>query len=56
MATANQFYNGLSSFPEIDFSPLLQLLALAYTPFASTPVFLPLLLCHGRALNFQQGL
>lgn len=30
-ATANQFYNGLSSFPEIDFSPLLQLLALAYT-------------------------
>lgn len=30
-ATVNQFYNGLSSFPEIDFSPLLQLLALAYT-------------------------
>lgn len=30
-ATVNQFYNGLSSFPEIDFSLLLQLLALAYT-------------------------
>jgi len=38
-ATTNQFYNGLSSFPEIDFSLLLQLLALAYTPFTCTPPY-----------------